>query len=307
MKLNSFIRELSTQMIFLFQEKRCVLCHSPFHAKQGSSKIYIENSFQKMCIKKEQNKDSAILQRLIQIATDHVHSNLCMDCAQEIHIKTKGFCPTCGELFTDGLLLGILCGNCAQEKPPWDNFIFSGVYQNSLRELLLKAKFNNSASSLRFLGKFFAHFWLINMHAQSLEMNTQIKYPNIIIPMPLHNKRLKERGYNQCNELTKFFLKECNNIFSIFQINKPNMLIDYTSLVRTHFKQAQSTLNRKERLLNVKNGFIAKNLHNKHVLLIDDIATTNSTVKEASLAIKDAGASQIDVLVLAKSSIFFHK
>lgn len=398
MKLNSFIHRLSTQVIFLFQEKRCVLCHTPFHAKQHSAKNSIKNSLQEILVRKEQNDNSlrsvlipreiskkslknisipkedsddsrqnipiskglsnnplqSILtldeendssrqnisipneesqnsrqkvsiteeesqnrkttsenernmQQLIHLATQHVHKNVCPDCAKEIKIQTKGFCPACGELFMDENLSGILCANCSKEKPPWDTFLFLGIYQTSLRELLLKAKFNNSTSCLNFLGKFLAHFWLINLHVQAIQRNSKIEYPESIIPMPLHPRRLKKRGYNQCNELAKIFIKECNHIFSKLKIEKPHIPIDYVTLSRTHFKHPQSILSRKERRFNVKNGFIATKMINKHVLIIDDIATTNSTIGEASSVIKKAGASRIDVIVLAKASMFNHK
>ena len=77
--------------------------------------------------------------------------------------------------------------------------------------------------------------------------------------------------------------------------------------MRTNFRQAQSELNSKERILKVKNAFAAKNMQDRHILLIDDIATTNSTLKEASYALHKAGAAKVDILILAKASIFSHK
>lgn len=333
MKFSSLIREIPIQICNLFQEKRCVLCHTPFHQKQhdlhyvlkyvdsnvsdtnaaSNTSSFVEES----PVKNEQEKfnesnenseeQKTFLTQLIKLTTHHVQKNLCPDCAKEINIKTKGFCPLCGELFSDENLSPTLCGNCAKEKPLWDSFLFLGTYKTCLRELLLKAKFHNSISSLSFLGKLLAHFWFMHIHSQALLTNNPIKYPAYIIPMPLHHKRIKERGYNQCNELVKSFIKELNSLFSKFEIEKPEIIVDYTSLMRTHFKQAQSTLSGKERILNVKNGFSSKNMQNKHLLLIDDIATTNSTLKEASRVLRNAGAVHIDILVLAKSSLFSHK
>ena len=258
MNLNRFIRKISTQTSFLFQERRCVLCHLPFHPAQHTISPF-ENLFQtfsattfsnnnnnnnnnnKLLLERAtshgnthvSNEEQKIrfLQQVTPLATLHVQKNLCPDCAKELNIQTNGFCPTCGDLFSDAQLTQTQCAKCIQENPPWDTFTFLGVYKTCLRELLLKAKFGNSTSSLSFLGKLFAYFWFIHIHSQSIKNNNQIQFPNVIIPMPLHHKRLKERGYNQCNELTKYFFKELSHILVKFKIEKPKITIDYENLM----------------------------------------------------------------------------
>ena len=343
MKLIDLICEISTQTFSLFRERRCVLCHIPFHPREHSqlsqeySQYMTQNNMQKdlQDIERENMQDveqdmtqnilsassknqyTLIVEYIQKLATQHIQSNLCPECAAEIKVKEKGFCPLCGELFADKHMAPTLCANCARTKPAWNSFLFFGTYESSIREILLKAKFKNSNSSLYFLGKLLAYFWVISLHTQSLHNNTHIKYPSHIIPMPLHNRRLKERGYNQCIELTKIFVKELDILFaklqdsklqySELQYSKPKLTVDYSNLMRTNFRQAQSELNSKERILKVKNAFAAKNMQDRHILLIDDIATTNSTLKEASYALHKAGAAKVDILILAKASIFSHK
>ncbi len=323
----SLIYEVSTQLRNIFQERRCVHCHIPFHPHDHTRTMHAHSSDQHFSKYKEppQQKNSPetnnleinnldpdtlktntqiILSQLIDDAIQYIQNNLCPDCAKEIVIRDKGFCPLCGELFTDSQMSPVLCAKCIQSKPEWDNFLFLGTYQDALRELLLNAKFHNSNTSLRFLGKLLAYFWLIHLHYQSVEDNSPIKYPDYIIPMPLHTKRLKHRGYNQCIELSKFFTQELHTLFSKLQITQIKIPLDCHSLIKTRFTTPQSILSAKERIKNLKDTFLSKDMKEKHVLLIDDIATTNSTLKEASLALRNAGVSRIDVMVLAKSPLF---
>ena len=119
----------------------------------------------------------------------------------------------------------------------------------------------------------------------------QIKKYDIIIPVPISKKRLKERGYNQ----SALIAKEIANYLKI----------EYNEKVLIKIKDniAQSILEGKDRELNVKDVYKVKDfekIKNKKILVIDDIYTTGSTVNECSRILKINGAKDIGVFIIAK-------
>jgi len=125
----------------------------------------------------------------------------------------------------------------------------------------------------------------------------------IFVPVPLHRKRLKYRGFNQSFLLADTLRKSLNND-PLLQNKFVNISI-MDCLSRQNFTKEQAKLSRAERLKNLTNCFSVKpeflyKLINKHVVLIDDVATTCSTLNECSKALKTAKVKHICGLVLAR-------
>lgn len=117
------------------------------------------------------------------------------------------------------------------------------------------------------------------------------EYYDIIIPVPISRKRLKQRGYNQSYLIAKELAKMLN------------IELDDRILKKIKNNSAQSVLNKIEREHNVNNVyklFNNKNIIGKRILLVDDIYTTGSTVNECSKILKMAKVERVDVLTLAK-------
>lgn len=120
-----------------------------------------------------------------------------------------------------------------------------------------------------------------------------LKTYDIIIPVPIHNKRRKERGYNQSALIAKEFCKNINELeYEDILIKKKNTI-------------AQSTLNKEERLKNAIDMYKIKEnkqdiIYNKNVLVFDDIYTTGATANECAKAIRGANSNKIGVLTIAK-------
>lgn len=114
----------------------------------------------------------------------------------------------------------------------------------------------------------------------------------LIIPVPLHKKRLRWRGFNQSELLAQ-------KIGEYF-----NIPIETRTLTRVKYTTPQALQeNKEERLKNLKGAFECKNsaiLENKHIILIDDIATTGSTIKECAKILLAKGVAKISVIVVAK-------
>lgn len=115
--------------------------------------------------------------------------------------------------------------------------------------------------------------------------------PNTIIPVPLHPRRERERGFNQ----SVFIAQIINNQLTQMHLNIGN-------LVRIKYTKQQAKLSREERLINVKNTFIWKDEKSapESVLLVDDIYTTGSTMQECAKILKQQGAKKVWGLVLAR-------
>ncbi len=115
-------------------------------------------------------------------------------------------------------------------------------------------------------------------------------HPNVLIPVPLHTKRLRERGYNQSQELAKCIAKQTD------------IPLDYKACKRIKHTPPQITLSGQQRQTNIVGAFqivrLPKNW--QHIVLIDDVMTTGSTVKELALVFKDAGVPKVDVWCCAR-------
>ncbi|MFA5063039.1 MAG: phosphoribosyltransferase family protein [Candidatus Omnitrophota bacterium] len=122
------------------------------------------------------------------------------------------------------------------------------------------------------------------------EYDLPIDYLDMIIPMPLHATRLREREFNQAEILSKYIASE-------FGIDLAS-----GSLIRHRFTKTQTELPADNRFSNVKNSFsVSRNcdLRNKNVLLVDDVLTTGATSSEAAMALKESGTNIVFVLTLA--------
>jgi len=118
----------------------------------------------------------------------------------------------------------------------------------------------------------------------------QLSQIDMIIPVPLHKNRQKQRGYNQAELIGECLAK----LLCIPLV--PNIL------VKTSESKSQSVLSRNERLSNVEGLFKVVNaeaIYCKNILIIDDIVTTGSTVNQCSKALKQAGASSVVAGVIA--------
>lgn len=159
-------------------------------------------------------------------------------------------------------------------------------YQEPIQELILGLKFGNRLINAKIIADLFADY-----------LNEQYKdqdKPQVIIPIPLHYTRLKERGYNQALELAKPIAK------------KLNIPIDSSSAVRIKNTKAQAQLAAKERLQNIKKAFVInfdKLRHYNHIAVLDDVITTGSTATEFCKILFDCGINKIDVFCSAKAKL----
>ncbi|MFI3241855.1 MAG: ComF family protein [Alphaproteobacteria bacterium] len=208
-------------------------------------------------------------------------AQICPDCFNKLNFISKPYCKKCGHPFLDGQD-GEFCGFCIKNKKDVLNISRSvSVYDEVSKKMIIDFKFFDKTQNIKVFGK-----WLKIAGADIFANNI-----DVIIPVPLHFFRLLKRKYNQAGLLAK-------------EIGKiENVLVDYTSLKKKKYTKPQTKFSLKVRQHNVKNSFIIKdcqNIKDKKVLLIDDVMTTGSTLRECARVLLKAGAKEVNVLTLAR-------
>jgi ComF family protein len=213
---------------------------------------------------------------------EHTNRSFCPHCFSQIHFVQSPQCTCCGVPFPDRDGEDHLCGECIMSEQFFSVARSLGKYNRVLLEAIHLFKYQGKVTLGKALGR------LMTEHEYR---NVTIRDYSIIIPVPLHKQRLKERGFNQ----SLILARELSTYFSI--------PLDFSLLKRTVHRKPQTMLKKKERLANVKGAFEVKsaaNIKGKKILLVDDVYTTGSTVKECSRMLLRHEAAEVAVLTLAR-------
>jgi len=134
------------------------------------------------------------------------------------------------------------------------------------------------------------HFFMKKMLSFFNSYRVNLDPADLIIPIPLHPARFRERGFNQAQILACLIAQK---------FNKP---LATKHLLRKRHTRHQAVLTKKERWTNIEGAFTIKHsssLKGKHILLVDDLLTTGATASEAAKMLKSAGAAKVGLLALA--------
>ncbi len=206
---------------------------------------------------------------------------LCQSCLSEVKLISGPLCRCCGRPFHKNTAGDHLCGLCLQGHYHFDMARALVQYHPPITTIISRFKYHGQTCSLK-------SFRAIQQQLPGLNVLNQ---PDLIIPVPLHFKRLQKRGFNQALLLARAFY--------------PNhlQLIDFKVLERHRYTEPQTGLSGKIRRQNLKNAFRVKDkkiVAGRRVLLIDDVFTTGTTVNECAKVLKRAGAKEVRVLTLAR-------
>lgn len=208
---------------------------------------------------------------------------ICRSCWESMIPHSASLCLCCGRFFEAGVE-SHLCQECVQKRPLFTCHRSFGRYKGKLKDAILLFKYRR----LQVLGKDFARLII-----RTLGKEESIWWKaDMVIPVPLHPKRKKARGFNQAQVMAE-------EIARIKGIN-----LEDSVLVKTKNVPPQTFLEFEEREENVKGAFrvVAKErIERKTLILVDDVYTTGSTVKECSLVLRKAGAREVRVLTLAQA------
>lgn len=209
------------------------------------------------------------------------------------------FCPTCTEdlpfINQPCQYCGVetsqspepFCGSCTLRKPVFNRCIAVMSYASPADKLISQFKFNANFAAGLALGEVLAQKFKHHCECHG--------YPDAIIPVPLHQRRLQERGFNQALELAK----QLSKLTGIPMLDKKLTRIKNT-LPQTEIKRARL------RKSNLKKAFVCTDLPGnaggKRVALVDDVVTTGATLNEAARALFIAGAERVDCFCVARAS-----
>lgn len=203
-------------------------------------------------------------------------------CWQQINFASEPCCAKCGVPFEYDLGDGAMCLNCQTKDSAYIRAVFLFKYNEISKKIIHKFKYYDHT----YLAKYLAH-----LACNHIDQN----FPEceIIIPVPLHRRRLISRFYNQSALLAK----------EIAQLRHRSFYS--TLLAKTKHTAPQASLTRLQRRDNVKRSFCVNQIYcdlvvGKNILLIDDVMTTGATIEECSKALKEGGAKGVYVFTLAK-------
>ena len=182
---------------------------------------------------------------------------ICNNCWQDIHFLEPPWCDICGTPGINGL-----CDTCAITPPRYGKLRSIAFYQTTLQQAIHFFKFEKK--------KVFAQH-LIQLIDAHVPLDCSIAEYDFILPVPIHKKRLRERGFNQATLLAN----------GIAKAGRVSVLRN--TLVRKRHTVAQSSLDREARRQNIVGAFEIRNpdiIRDKRLLIFDDVFTTGATIRE---------------------------
>ena len=208
----------------------------------------------------------------------------CSACTKNIDFISQPYCPLCGIPYCTEDPTGHLCGDCLGSVHLFDRARSSAIHRGLLRDVIHSFKYGRQTSLARPLAQ------MLIAPGKKL---TILNKTDLIIPVPLHMKRLRQRGFNQASLLAR-------RLGSALKIP-----VDYSSLKRKRGTEPQAGLSRRQRAVNVKNAFDLsrpERIEGKSILLLDDVLTTGETANQCVRELKrSGGAKEVVVLTVARA------
>lgn len=212
---------------------------------------------------------------------------LCEACTKKSEPVEFPFCQICAEPFAGVIAGPFSCPNCAGREFAFDFAVCAWMSSGPVREMVHDFKYGRRRSLRAVLGR---------LMLRGLDDERILDEPDwLLVPVPLHRRRKRERGFNQSLELAEV-------------VASHSALKVADQLVRTRYTTMQASLSRKERLSNMSGAFRLTRralkrgiFKDRAVLLVDDVFTTGSTAHEcASILKRDGGARKVAAFTVAR-------
>lgn len=210
-------------------------------------------------------------------------------------------CAVCGEALEFAAAEAALCPLCQRAHPRFDFAISFSGYDGALRKLLHLLKYEQLRPAAKLIGRRLAQ--VIELAAsggrllvEAPELKSKDNRPNpvLVIPVPLHRSKVRQRGFNQSELIARSALRHLDG--SRFELHTGN-------LRRVRATVSQTGLTRHQRRENVRGAFVIaapERLRDRTVLIVDDVYTTGTTLNECARMLRAAGARQVVVATVAR-------
>lgn len=204
---------------------------------------------------------------------------LCHSCWDTLPWLPALICARCGAPFQGVVAPGALCQECLLQPPPFTRARAVVFYDGPVREAVHRFKY----------GRSFVHGRLLRqLLQQAPEIQAIAREAELLVPVPLHPRRLRQRGFNQALYLARAF---------------PAVPLARQTLIRPRDTRPQTELSPAERRRNVRGAFQVTRpevVAGKKVVVLDDVYTTGATVRECAKTLLRAGAARVEVITVAR-------
>lgn len=205
---------------------------------------------------------------------------LCDTCKSKVSRIASPLCTCCGAPFSAGT--NRLCSGCRDNAPAFDRVRSLFIYQEPIRSLIHQLKFSSNLTGLNTFAAL----------AEQAHVTALFYEPDLILPVPLHRKRLRWRGFNQSLLLAKTCFPAWKNKI------RPDLLWRHRATV------PQTQLDGATRRNNLNGAFSLRDpqeVRGKSILLVDDVHTTGSTLQECAKVLGEAGITEISAFTVART------
>ncbi len=206
---------------------------------------------------------------------------LCGPCESQVRRVAVPRCGICSHPF-DGMMDVVECPNCRGHAMNFDAAIAVMRCSGEVRELLHRFKYGKERYLRRLLGA-----WLAEALDDDRLADVEV---DLLVPVPLHPAREREREFNQAEELARW-------------VTRLRGVPTAKVLRRRRYTVTQTQFDRKRRMRNLRDAFeVRQNARvvDKHILLVDDILTTGSTLDECARVLVEAGAASVNAIAVAR-------
>ena len=217
---------------------------------------------------------------------------VCLPCLAEIRAIRDGVCSICGErLFRPQApnAVEMRCDLCRRLEPPFVKAVAYGSYDAGLRELIHLLKYQQVRPAAAVLGRMLAEA------VRGLEPGWSQNLV-VVVPVPLHVRKLRQRGFNQSELIAQHALK--------LGAGSGRLVLRSKIIERRRETESQIGLTRHQRRENLRGSFAVarqEEIAGREVLLVDDVFTTGTTVSECARVLRRAGASKVFVATVART------
>jgi ComF family protein len=213
------------------------------------------------------------------VETEGRFRHVCARCAAQLEMVEPPFCEVCGHPFYGVVLGERICPHCEGLRPEFGAGRTAVLFKGPARALVIELKYHRGLYVLRDLETIFRAAPHVLKHVRG----------GILVPVPLHPRKLRERGFNQTALLAETLARAAGGGTSVAHL-----------LRRVADTQTQTIFDRRTRLTNLKNAFAlaagASITPAQHYILIDDVFTTGSTLNSCAHALRREGCLNLDVV-----------
>jgi ComF family protein len=207
----------------------------------------------------------------------------CPDCYAGIRFIAAPLCPVCGIPYPAEESPDHVCGDCLLKKRHIGSARSLGIYESVLHDVIHAFKYGGNLTLGEQLGR---------LMAEHTYPSFRIRDYTLILPVPLHSRRLRQRGFNQSVILAREISR------------RHGVAMDFRTLRRIVDTESQAGLKKEERRSNIRKAFNLKDperIRGQKILLVDDVYTTGSTLSECAKTLLKEGAEAVGALTLARA------